>query len=247
MTMTVACPECRSKLRLPDGLSGQEVRCPRCGTSFAAPDLPPPPPAEALQEPPLLLADETTAPSPEDHAFGLDLSLGDKASAASRPLPQPRDDSESAPRPPRRPMLNDDHDDLRDCPNCGKHVHRDYVRCPSCGERLSRSAGRRRANLGRRDAEPHRGGLVLTLGIISLVCAVVCWPIGPVLGTVTWVLGRIDLNKMKNGDMDTEGQANTQAGWICGIIATCIGLLFYLGCGTFWTFSLMAGPRGGVW
>ena len=63
---------------------------------------------------------------------------------------------------------------------------------------------------------PHRGGTILTLGILSLV---VC----PLLGMAAWFMGDDDLQKMKNGTMDTSGRDITNAGRICGMVAT--GLL----------------------
>lgn len=76
----------------------------------------------------------------------------------------------------------------------------------------------------RRDCEPHRGNLVLILGILSLV---LFWAplIGLILGIVVTVMGRADLKKMENGAMDPQGKGLTLAGWICGIIGTIFGAL----------------------
>jgi hypothetical protein len=71
---------------------------------------------------------------------------------------------------------------------------------------------------------PHRGGLILTLGILSLV---ICGP----LGIFAWIMGNNDLVAMRSGEMDLRGESTTQAGRICGIIACCMmlaGCLFYL-------------------
>jgi hypothetical protein len=64
---------------------------------------------------------------------------------------------------------------------------------------------------------PHRGGLILTLGILSLV---ICGP----LGIFAWIMGNNDLAAMRIGEMDPRGEGSTQAGRICGIIACCIML-----------------------
>ena len=45
---------------------------------------------------------------------------------------------------------------------------------------------------------------------------VVCGP----LGIVAWVMGSGDLKEMDAGTMDPTGRGTTQAGKICGIIAT---------------------------
>ncbi len=69
---------------------------------------------------------------------------------------------------------------------------------------------------------PHRGGLILTLGILALVCG--CAVIGP----VAWIMGNNDLKQMQAGRMDPSGQGITQAGMILGIIST---VFMVLGCG----------------
>lgn len=67
----------------------------------------------------------------------------------------------------------------------------------------------------RMDLKPHRGTTVLVLGILSLV---VCGLLGP----VAWILGQSDLREMRQGIMDRSGQDTTNAGRICGIIATAL-------------------------
>jgi len=64
-----------------------------------------------------------------------------------------------------------------------------------------------------RTGEPHRGALVLVLGILSIV---LCQLLGP----FAWIMGKGDLAKMDAGQMDAEGRGLTQAGKICGMIGT---------------------------
>jgi len=60
---------------------------------------------------------------------------------------------------------------------------------------------------------PHRGVLILVLGILSLVvCAI--------LGPFAWIMGKGDLKRIDAGAMDREGRGLTQAGMICGIISS---------------------------
>ena len=71
---------------------------------------------------------------------------------------------------------------------------------------------------------PHRGVLILVLGIVGIVCCFIC-------GIVAWVMGNNDLREMAAGRMDHEGQGLTQAGKICGMISVIIqviGLVIYL-------------------
>ncbi len=92
---------------------------------------------------------------------------------------------------------------------------------------------RRRAYL-----EPHRGGTILTLGIIGFVC------LGIVFGPMAWVMGSTDLRKMREGIMDPEGEGLTRAGQICGMIVTIltvVALVFY--CFVFGAIGLGGGFR----
>ena len=71
--------------------------------------------------------------------------------------------------------------------------------------------------------KPHRGTMILVLGILGLV---VCGP----LGIAAWVMGSGDLKEMDAGTMDPSGRGTTQAGKICGMIATaliCIGIVIF--------------------
>jgi len=68
----------------------------------------------------------------------------------------------------------------------------------------------------RRDCDPHRGGLVLTFGILSLLVPL----LGLVLGILAIMFGNRDMARMREGSMDPEGQGLTQAGFICGIIGS---------------------------
>lgn len=75
---------------------------------------------------------------------------------------------------------------------------------------------------------PHRGGLVLALGILAFVVA--C----PILSFIAWTMGTNDLREMREGRMDSTGMGMTQAGMVLGMllsVATVIGimgLVFYV-------------------
>lgn len=75
----------------------------------------------------------------------------------------------------------------------------------------------------RADVEPHRGTMILVLGILGIAMC-------PFLGPFAWMMGKGDLEKINAGEMDPEGQGTTKAGYICGIVATIlliIQLLLY--------------------
>jgi len=74
------------------------------------------------------------------------------------------------------------------------------------------------------DYAPHRGGLVLALGLVALVGGFsFCVPV--VIGPLAWIFGSIDLREMREGRMDPAGEGMTRSGQICGIIATLLMLL----------------------
>lgn len=80
---------------------------------------------------------------------------------------------------------------------------------------------------------PHRGVVILVLGILSLL---VCF----VFGIASWVMGNADLKQMDAGLMDPEGRGLTQAGKLCGIIGLVLNILA-IGMGLFFVlFALGA-------
>jgi hypothetical protein len=82
--------------------------------------------------------------------------------------------------------------------------------------------------------------MVMVLGIVgvslsglgALTFASVCFlpfvVAGFVLGLLSWIMGGSDLSLMKKGRMDEEGRNPTQAGYICGIVATSISAAILL-------------------
>jgi hypothetical protein len=213
------------------------AKCPACGTTFAAAA------AAAAGGPATPPPGEADRPTLTGHFKDLKLSLEEDGSQPVRdvpPAPAPlrpvtvESEKQPAPQPSDGP---------RPCPYCGEHVSRLARRCRYCGEDLGPRADRRddrederpwETRYGvRRDAEPHRGPLILTLGIISLVTAVIYFLscIGLPLGIVAWVLGHRDLKRMERQEMDPQGKGLTQAGWICGIIGTVLTGLWVVGVG----------------
>ena len=66
--------------------------------------------------------------------------------------------------------------------------------------------------------KPHRGVLILILGIAGIVCCVI-------VGIVAWVLGNKDLAEMAAGRMDRAGEGLTKAGKICGMISVILWII----------------------
>lgn len=135
---------------------------------------------------------------------------------------------------PRRPPRLEDDDELGD-----DVIEEEYEVRPR----------RRRPRL-RMDCEPERGGLVLTLGILSLLFStlpycmgglgvLVAWA-GIPLGITAWVMGQGDLRKMRQGVMDPRGQSNTSAGRTMGIIGVCLSAFCTVTVGAITLFAIFA-------
>jgi hypothetical protein len=71
--------------------------------------------------------------------------------------------------------------------------------------------------------DPHRGTLILVLGIVGLVGGLVaCLPI--LCCPFAWLMGAGDLARMRAGTMDFSGYSNTHAGYVLGIIGSVLVL-----------------------
>jgi hypothetical protein len=84
---------------------------------------------------------------------------------------------------------------------------------------------------------PHRGVLILVFGILGLV---LCFP----FGIAAWIMGNNDLNEIRRGAMDPSGEGLTQAGRICGMVATALtvlGILIFFAMLAFGTFASALG------
>jgi len=66
--------------------------------------------------------------------------------------------------------------------------------------------------------KPHRGTLILVLGILGIL---LCQPVG----IAAWVMGNADLKQIAAGTMDPEGKSLTQIGKILGIIAVVLMII----------------------
>ena len=237
MPVIVACPSCGGKLRVADALRGQRVRCPACNHTFdsAAVSDPPPPAPPAPQNLPLQLSLDDPfsppGPAPSGETGGLFGAVELKRSLEEGPSSSPRAPTSSPPEspPPSEPPR-------RSPPRWSDERRRDWD-VPDI-----------RRSQPRRDAEPDRGAIVLSLGIISLACLMVwCAPIGAILGLAAWIMGQTDLRKMKSGQMDDNGRGMTQGGWICGILGVVLNGLVTLVCGVgigfFWYTEMSRPPN----
>lgn len=83
----------------------------------------------------------------------------------------------------------------------------------------------------RRRWAPHRGGMILTFGILSIVGWLLCAQLPlSFFGIAAWIMGHADLKEIKAGRMDPAGEGLTRAGWILGIIGTVLLIAGVVGC-----------------
>jgi hypothetical protein len=76
--------------------------------------------------------------------------------------------------------------------------------------------------------EPHRGGTILAIGIVSLF--LFCAPaVGIALGVAAALMAHNDLAKMHDGFMDPSGEGQTRTGQVCGILGVVVTALSF-GC-----------------
>ena len=84
-------------------------------------------------------------------------------------------------------------------------------------------------------ANPHRGGLVLVMGLLGFVVG--C----PIFSLMAWVMGSHDLAQMRAGRMDRSGEGLTQTGQVLGMI---LSVLWIIGCVVVLFIILIAAVSG---
>lgn len=90
-----------------------------------------------------------------------------------------------------------------------------------------------------RDLAPHRGQLILILGILSLF-------VGGIFTAIpAWIMGNHDLKEMREGRMDPEGESNTNVGRIIGMVVTILNLVFCVCGGGCWLMMMIGAAAGG--
>jgi phage FluMu protein Com len=194
MPLTVHCSHCRRLLAVRDEDVGKFVRCPSCRQAFAA----------------HIKAETTLPPSPVP-----DFELSRK-DPPLRPKEQPQASDARNPAIPRIVASAESEG--------GTYaVQLDAEALASPGRRRDHEQrGRRRRardsfeDEPASDVRPHRGVLILFLGILSLVLA--CIPLaGWILGGIAMSMAANDEKLMDARAMDRSGWVMTRSGQICGI------------------------------
>jgi predicted Zn finger-like uncharacterized protein len=125
-----------------------------------------------------------------------------------------------APTPARRPREEEEYEEKPARPRRGRDEDEEDE--DEYEERPRRRRRRRRRFGG---GQSHRGGTVLTLGILSIALGLCCPLLGIGLGIGAMSMANADLPKMDGGEMDPSGMGSTRAGQICGIIGLVLSIL----------------------
>jgi hypothetical protein len=136
------------------------------------------------------------------------------------------------------------HQRLPLCPGCHRPVGWEALECPECGHLLDPLDAFARGDwIRRRDAQPHRGQAIDTLGTLclfggalSLCIAPLAVPVALGFGIPALVMARGDLEEMEKGGIDPEGKGLTEFGRNKAIV----GMVLAPGLGLLWMLAYLA-------
>lgn len=209
MAAIITCPSCRKSLQVPDELLGQRVQCPECRNVFAT--------EAPRQSAPAHTGTTSVPPPPMPSNPPPAPSSPPVSTAPSKPPVWEK------PNPLRRKRRRDEDDDDED--------DRDE---DDDRPRRRRRSRRRSPSDGGDYGAPHRGGLILALGILSFFFPL----LGLIMGATVWSMASNDLRAMREGYMDPSGQGPTQVGHVFAIIAT---LVWIVPCLAFCSLGVFSG------
>jgi hypothetical protein len=195
MSHLITCPDCNKHLQVPDELMGKKVQCPECKHTFIA--------AEAVPTE-VVSSTGTTASKPKSAPT----TSAPKKAEWDRDDDEEEDTGSRKSKPAKKKTRADDDDgDLDD------------------DDDDDRPSRRRRSRYRRNDYMPHRGGMILAFGILSLAMYAVFAPLALIFGPMAWIMGNFDMAEIRSGRMDPEGESMVQVGRVMGIVSTLIGIL----------------------
>lgn len=205
MPISVHCPKCEKTLKVADAAAGTKVRCPACKAVVAVPQQ-----EEEFEQPDEEFeTPDEELPAPDQEGYG----VTESPKAGKR-----RDEPASS----RKKRAADDDDG-------GYGIDESDAQ-----ERKTRKKKKRRkdddayGDMRRKTRqEPHRGVIVLLLGILSIVFSCACL-LSWALGYAAMNMAATDLEKMERGSMDPAGQGMTTTGKICGMLGCALALILGL-------------------
>jgi hypothetical protein len=240
MPIDTICPKCQAKLRIGDEYAGQQARCPRCDTIYAVPTLEEavaltsiasaesPPPAGSASDPP---SEPPTAAAPEQPAPPESPAPAETLLPPQIELP-PADGTQWFLRTPEGPIYGPTRrDDFQRWVVEGR-VTPDCFICPGDNTWKPASeifpelaaprpkAALKPETIAALKRQPHRGALILILGIMGILTT--C----PIPSIMAWVMGTHDLDEMRANRMDDSGYNMTASGRMLGLI---FGMMYVAG------------------
>ncbi len=147
-------------------------------------------------------------------------------------------EAESAPapaeEPARRPAPVDDEDRPRRRPRDGDDLEEERPRRRRDEDEDDDRPRRRRGGYA-----PHRGTLILVLGILGLLFC------GIFTGIPAWIMGNNDLKEIRAGRMDPEGESLTNVGRILGMVTCILSIVSLCIGGVIFVIAMMGAAAGG--
>jgi hypothetical protein len=240
MAIEFLCEHCGQKLRVPDEHAGKIARCPQCQTEL-------PVPARSPAQSPAANPFASSLPS-QGASFGRDPSWYVKTPDGERHGPLTKAELEGWRSSGR---LNHNCELLQNGWEQWKWADEVFPElAPRAGEmqqprpqpRPLTSDNPYAANTagyepsptgypGQHYVKPHRGGLILGLGIGSFFLCALCGIFSLGMSIPAWVMAQADLKEMEAGLMDSSGEGTTRAGWILSmihVILLVVGIVVYI-------------------
>ncbi len=210
MTIETICQGCARKLRVADEHAGKQARCPQCGTIYTVPAAPAGGAPDAAR--PFLPADDWFMKTPDGREYGpVRRTELDKWVVEGR-------------IPPTAQLRREGTDKWQMATTVYPRLAPEAP-APSSNNPFSDEAagnpfvpGTAYSTAPQGYGRPHRGGLILALGILG-------WAVCAVFAPFAWGMGSGDLKAMRSGEMNPEGMGLTQAGMILGMIQTILLML----------------------
>jgi serine/threonine protein kinase len=183
------------------------------GASFDLPTPPPPPAPAARPEPPATPAGSSSDPGHAGRCPRCGTSLWIPSRMAGQRLCCPHCNEvftvpaevEASPIPVAAEPYLEQEEEFGDDP----------VICSPAPTRARHRSG----------GMPHRGGNILTLGILSIPLSLCCALLGVILGIAAITMANRDLAQMDSGYMNEQGRGSTSAGRVCGVIGLVLGII----------------------
>lgn len=221
MPIDTNCPDCHRTLRVAEEYAGQQARCPACGGMYTVPAVSNAAVAEntAAQEHASQPQDTSrwSLKTPEGAIYGpvdratLDQWLADGRIAGDCYLAEgesvrwqraeqvyPQLATAAASQAP--PQQSQQYGDTP----AGSGLRSSTVGYQAMGQNTH--------------LRPHRGGLILALGVLGVVTC-------QLLGIMAWIMGSDDLKEIRAGRMDPSGEGLTQAGTVLGMISALLAAI----------------------